>query len=311
MTAFKKISKIGFVFLFLLMLTGCNTRPTGGIPNDSEIELSENADDNIDLKLKYYNANCINLFSDQMTLLYQDYVKVMNPEIGPENEENVPSLFVLDSTQDCALAISKAKELNLAQELDPLAENYLSTLQNAAPLIAQATRYYDQMDYKTDDFVKGKELHPKLMVAFKDFESADATFKSGIQEAQTSLNLRLLESYKKSGLNFEFLVQDTWAKGTTVLNKAEAKPYDALDAEDFTKAVNEYQAALEALEAYLLEHPEQAAFAEAFQEGAWEYMDEAKLLMSRKRENLPYDQLEGNAKLMRDEYEWWQDDYFL
>ncbi len=310
MNSFKKTSKIVFAFLFLFVLTAC-TRPTGGIPNSSDVELSQVEDENIDLKLKYYSANCINLFSGQMKLLQQDYVKVMNPELGPENEENVPSLFVLDSTQDCALAIAQAKELNLAQELDPLAENYLSTLQNAAPLIAQATRYYDQMDYKTDDFEKGKELHPKLMVAFEDFEKADANFKKSIQQIQTSINLRFLESYKKAGLNFEFLVQDAWIKGTALLNKAEAEAYDTLDTEDYTKAVNEYQAALEALEAYLLEHPEQAALAEVFQEGAWEYMDEAKQLMSRKREGLPYDQLEGNANLMRNQYEWWQDDYFL
>ncbi len=227
------------------------------------------------------------------------------------SEENVPSLFVLDSTQDCALAIAKAKELNLAQELDPLAERFLLTLQTIDPLIAQATRYYDQMDYKMDDFAKGKELHPKLMVAFEDFEKAEADFRKGIQKIQTAVDLNFLESYKNEGRDFEFLIQDAWIKGTSLLNKAEAEAYDSLDTEIFVVAIDEYQVALEALDAYLLEHQEQLVLAEGFQESAWAYMDEAKQLMNRKKENLPYDEFEGNAEKMRDEYEWWQDQYFL
>lgn len=309
MISFKQANKIALVFTFLLVLTAC-TRPTG-IPASPEVELSQEEDENIDLKLKYFNRNCIDIFSGQINMLHEDYMEAFNDDPELMNEENVPYLFELDSPHNCSIAISKAKELNLAQELDPLAEDFLSALQNAIPVINQASRYYDQMDYKMDDFEKGKELHPELMTAFETFEKADTVFRENIQESQSALNLRFLEKYREEGSDFEFMIQDTWIKGTALINKAEAEGYDTLDLEGFMAAVNDYQATLETLDAYLLEHPQQAYLAQDFQEEAWEFMAEAKALMHRKREDQPYDEFEGNAELMRDEYEWWKDEYFL
>ena len=306
-----KISKLVLAFVFLFLLTACTNRPTGGIPNGSKVVLSEDESQNINLKLKYYNKNCIDVFSESLRLLHKDYVMAVHSYSGPLNEENVPSLFELDSSADCALAIQKAKELNLVVELDPLAENYLSALKNASLLVAQANQYYLRMDYKKDGFAEGMALHSKLLNAFEGFEQADDALKENILKTQTTLDLGFLKKYQAEGRSFEFLVQDAWIKGTAVLNKAEASDYDSLDTEAFSILVDQYQLSLDDLDVYLADHPQEAYVAEAFQEGARDYMKEVRDLLNRKKEDLPYDQFEGNAKLMRDQYDWWEDEYFL
>lgn len=50
-----------------------------------------------------------------------------------------------------------------------------------SPLLSEAHDYYQQQDYKDDKLAKGKALHPKMLVAWKDFAASDVRLRDVVE----------------------------------------------------------------------------------------------------------------------------------
>ncbi len=132
------------------------------------------ADQNLTEKLNAY-ADLLNYVSDNVRSSYDRYGQWVDLNAGPTGQErNVYGLYQLNDHAryfDAAqVAYDAQPQIDLDQDFPAFKDAYLKL----KPLLDQAYAYYDQDDYKDDDFAKGKALHNDLVAAFKAFNAANA-----------------------------------------------------------------------------------------------------------------------------------------
>lgn len=101
------------------------------------------------------------------------YLRSVDPDVGPTPESknlSVGEVDVSGCTEPLAEAIAAKPAL---ADLDGAMAAYRTAIEAAAPVINEASTYYEQERHRDDDLAKGKELHPKLMESYKAFSEAD------------------------------------------------------------------------------------------------------------------------------------------
>ncbi|WP_407657927.1 MULTISPECIES: YiiG family protein [Limnobaculum] len=130
---------------------------------------------------------------------YTSWVK--NFEKGPTGKESVVyGLYEIhqNSTNSCKNNITAA--LAIKPELKPMDEiaaNYLAAAETVSAEINELNRYYDQEDYKDDNFAKGKEHNSKLVAAYKAFEPASKAFSQSISKINNERQQARLDKMEK------------------------------------------------------------------------------------------------------------------
>jgi uncharacterized protein DUF3829 len=65
--------------------------------------------------------------------------------------------------------------------IDALARRFARTGQGLIPLLDRARLYYDQKDYKDDDYAKAREMHGPLVAAYRDFHNAAEELRAEVR----------------------------------------------------------------------------------------------------------------------------------
>src|SRR5258708_29189261 len=82
-------------------------------------------------------------------------------------------------------------------DLDKAATAYGTALDAVVPLVNEANKYYEKKNYEDDKFKHAKEMHPALMKALDDFETADDALHREVSKLKTGLSERELAKIEK------------------------------------------------------------------------------------------------------------------
>ncbi len=141
-----------------------------------------------------------NLFFERVRSSRRRYLSwVADPKAGPTcKERHIYGVYTLAKGD---LAFKKVQEANESKphikKLEQAATRLLLALDKLQRLLADASRYYRQKDYKDDGCKKAQKLHPRLMRLFAEFDTNEKVF-SGIVFAEShKLHQRLLARIEK------------------------------------------------------------------------------------------------------------------
>ena len=87
----------------------------------------------------------------------------------------------------------------LMKELDGPAAELIPVAENLNVLLSSAYDYYNAKDYKEDNFVKGQELHKKILAEIPKFEAAAKKFSAALENKETTIIVQELNNAKKNG----------------------------------------------------------------------------------------------------------------
>jgi hypothetical protein len=247
-------------------------------------------DDKLGMKLSGY-IDCINGPSSSVLDSASRYFQWVDREKGLTGKErNVYGLYDHDLHTTCVEGIAKSNDADPDDpELEKAATAWLDAYKAVQPLIHDAYGYYDEEDYKDDDFAKGKEMHDGLVKAFDAFREADLALRNVVAAKNDALQERRLAQLEKDeGRKLRFQQANLMAKAKVLMAATEAPSFEALDLPKLEKALEAYSAALDETEKYVKANEAEAdtvMMFDSFVSEAGDFRKTAKELMRRKRDN--------------------------
>lgn len=257
--------------------------------------VQEKSDDGADPteKINYY-VDCINNFSERALGSYDRYLSWV-PKNGPTGKESIVyGLYTLNGDpQKCIDGLKTARGLAPSYaELDAAGEVYGVALSKVSPLIAEANDYYEQGNYKDDNMAKGKEIHPKLIDAFKALDDSDQKMRTELGKIQDQIDekeLAMLE--KEEGRKLPFLLRNTMYLAKKLLAEGNVADLSKINLDSYKKALDEYEKVYNEMKDYIAANKSEAdsAFISMFPNDAKDFLTSAKELMRRVRDKTPYE----------------------
>jgi Protein of unknown function (DUF3829) len=242
-------------------------------------------------KLQPY-IGCINRLSERAYQSQSRYVEWAGTAATLNTKaRNILGLYEIYDPADCAKGVvagNGAEPRHAA--LEAAGTSYVTSVIALQSILKTANDYYDQGDYKDDKMAKGRELHPKLLAAFKAFDTADTILRGVVEtlndEKQTA-QLAAIEA--REGRGRRYLIESLMIKAKALV-RAETKSEDKkVDVARIVAAVAAYEAALKDLEEYASKNPADK-IGSMFLGNAKSYLISAKELMRRLRDKVPYNE---------------------
>jgi len=206
---------------------------------------------------------------------------------GPTGHERIIyGLYTIYDTTDCRNNVKKANALEPHDAaLEAAATAYAKAATKLELLLKEADDYYTQQDYKDDKMAKGKALHPLLVAAWDDFESADKNLRGGVETINDKRALEKLAAIEQSeGRQARYHVEALMIQAKRVLRAEDSgKP----DLAAITQALADYESIVKAAEQFTGSGGG-AKIGSFFMNNAKSFLVTAKALMRRIRDHVPY-----------------------
>lgn len=200
-------------------------------------------------------VSCYNAINSSVYLSAQRYFNVFpNIETGPTGKEKSFSILTTVTSgiaSDCKVEISDALAIRPEfQPIDSYAKAFVDSVVMLRDISTQIKRYYEQGDYKDDNFEKGKLLHKEYVSAFKEYEKFSVLLVEQIEiynDRRNAEALKELEIKEGKSLNFYMLAIITKAKNINeLLLEQEFNASKAMEeVNDLQKMVDELDALIE------------------------------------------------------------------
>ncbi|WP_319924494.1 YiiG family protein [Xenorhabdus littoralis] len=196
----------------LLTETVQDSSATGKVEQKAKEDRNEPVQDPeevLSAKMQVY-IECYNSLDESINRSIVRYASWINDlEKGPiGNERVVYGLYSVrqDSVTDCLDKIKKVAAMKPElKAIDGIAVNYIESSAKLVPEINVLKRYYEQEDYKDDNFAKGKEKHQQLIAAYQEFEPASVAFSQSIEEINDERQITALRYMEKeSGRTLDY-----------------------------------------------------------------------------------------------------------
>lgn len=267
----------------------------------AEAEARENPpmteDERLGTKLNGY-IGCVNSLSKRVQDSAYHYWGWIDREKGVTGKERHPRgpLTVSDS-RDCRKAVEASAALEPSlPDLEAAGKAYVAAFDVVEPLVKEANTYYDEENFKDDDFAKGKAIHPKLAAAWTAFDSADAALRAQIKSQNEQLQTReLVRIEKEEGRKLRFLSKNVMAEAKKYVVVAHSEPFETLDLAALTAAAEAFELALEETNTYAEAHKEEASSIRqwsSFLGASKDLKKQGKTLARRKRDGQPWTEQE-------------------
>ncbi|REF28805.1 uncharacterized protein DUF3829 [Xenorhabdus cabanillasii] len=151
--------------------------------------------------------NSLDKYIERSIERYASWIKDL--EKGPTgNESVVYGLYSVsqDSVISCQEKIKNVAVMTPAlKPIDHIAVNYIESSAKLVPEINALNRYYDQGDYKDDNFARGKEKHLQLIAAYQVFEPVSEEFSQSIEKINNERQITALQQIEKeNGRTLEY-----------------------------------------------------------------------------------------------------------
>jgi hypothetical protein len=207
-------------------------------------------DDTLVKKTNFYITECYNRYSSRVVDSHNRYASwVKNIDQGPTGKESIVyGLYDVNGDgADCEKAVAAAKGLDPPMpQLDEAADKYVVALKDVITQIRGIYNYYEQEDYKDDNFAKGKSAHAGLMSAFKAFKDANAVFAAQVDKLEDDVAQQELSRLNDQGKRYEALIVESGIKAKKLKNVLQERQFEEIKAdelnaliEDFNKTVDE------------------------------------------------------------------------
>jgi len=210
------------------------------------------SDNSLIKKSNLYITECFNKYSNRVVDSYNRYSSwVKDMEAGPTGkEQNIYGLYDLNGDgTDCANAVASAKLLDPdLPEVEDAADQYVVALKEVTSQIKGIYKYYEQEDYKDDNFAKGKVAHPALIAAFKDFKNVNDDFSSAVDKLEDQVAEQELAKLKgESGKEFDYFVVDSGIKAKKIKTLLKTKGFEEITADELTPLIEDFEKTIESL----------------------------------------------------------------
>lgn len=218
-----------------------------------------------------------------------------DPRTGPTGKEQYVSGIIdidvpYNKCQKNITAVSALKP-ELAP-IDKLAVPYINSVIDMKKIISKMNKYYQQQDYKDDNFAQGKALHAEFLKALTTFEPASEAFSAAIHEVNNRRQeeqLKKIEEQEGKSANYYSL--------SIMLNSKKINQMLEPDKFDTDSAMKQVKALGEQIEQLKSKLAEAQMSNTTFVDAAEQYLLAAKNRVRRVRDNTPLD--DGEAVLMR------------
>ncbi len=255
-------------------------------PPPGETESPENS---LTKKTNFYISECFNKYSNRVVESYNRYALwVKNIEQGPTGKETlVYGLYDVNGDgTDCEKAITSAKQLEPSMpEIEDVADKYVVALKDVIAQIREVEKYYEQEDYKDDNFEKGKKAHPALLQAFKAFREVNTEFADQVDNLEDQVASEELERLRGvSGKRYQFLVVESGIKAKKIKTLLQDKTFEQITADELTPLIEDFDATVEELKA----DSTKKVMAGSYVRTCEEFTKASKEMMRRIRDKKPF-----------------------
>lgn len=269
-----------------------NSGPAYPTPGNSG-DPSPTGDEALTAKSNLYISKCVNTYSNSVMNSYQRYTSwLRDPKAGPTGKETlVYGLYeIRGDGADCVAAVDEAKNTEPEMpELEAAADKYVAALKETASQVKNVYEYYDQEDYKDDNFEKGKASHPSLMAAFEAFRTANEAFTLEVDKLEDQVAQNRLEQYRNDPTKkFAFAATDFSIKAKKAMTYAARTPYTDMSADTLQSHAEELETALSTMRA----NTPDGGMGGMFVSGGENFVKAVKELMRRVREKKPFTGME-------------------
>ncbi len=242
-------------------------------------------------KTNSYISDCYNRYSNRIIDSHNRYrLWVKNIDQGPTGKESIVyGLYDVNGDgSDCEKAVASAKGIEpLMPELDEAADKYVVALKEVITAIRDVYQYYEQEDYKDDNFAKGKSSHAGLMAAFTKFKDANTVFASEVDKLEDQVAESELDRLNDAGKQYEALVVESGIKAKKIKNLVAGKEFSQISADELNTMIEDFSATIEQLKA-----DSSKPMASSYARSCDEFMKAAKEMMRRIRDKQPFTDFE-------------------
>lgn len=270
--------------------TGTDASGTATGTAESASAGDEEADNDLSNKLGKY-IDCLNSVTPNVTSSRDRYFRWVDEKAGLTGKEtSVQGLSTLHSTEYCVKYIDEAKTLKPAlAEIETAAEAYKTHLAEFTKLVKTAADYYEQGNYKDDQFAKGKEYHTQLVAGFDKFKTLNEALDTKVTKMNDEVSARRLARLEKDpSAKFEFLYAKAMAEGKSLIKFADIETLDALQMDPYSKQLAAFETSVTELDGYADSHKEEASKVSGMSSligDMKEFLKASKELQRRKRDN--------------------------
>ncbi|GEM_PF-5472673 len=250
------------------------------------------------VKINAY-VTCFNAINNSVYLSAERYFKAF-PDVknGPTGKEKSPGSFIAVNSSlasDCKVEVSDALAIHPEfQPIDYYARSFVDSIGILEDVSKQILRYYEQGDYKDDNFDKGKQLHKEFVSAFDEYKNFSHLLVEQIElynDSRSEEALKELEIKEGKSLNFYMLAIITKAKHiNNLLSEKEFNANKAInEANDLQKMLDELSTLIEVKRA---EGNRPASSYSFMVSNGNKYITAAKQRIRRLKDKVPYDKYE-------------------
>ena len=264
------------------------TAPSPDIPTRPGSDKDENS---LVKKTNFYISDCYNRYSNRIIDSHNRYrLWVKNIDQGPTGKETIVyGLYdVSGDGSDCEKAVASAKGLEpLMPELDSAADTYVVALKEVITAIRGVYQYYEQEDYKDDNFAKGKSSHAGLMAAFEKFKDANTAFAAEVDKLEDDVAEKELTRLNDAGKKYEALIVESGIKAKKIKNLIKGNDFMQISPDELNTLIEDFNVTLEQLKA-----DNSKPMAGTYTRACDEFMKAAKEMMRRIRDKKPFTDFE-------------------
>jgi Protein of unknown function (DUF3829) len=249
--------------------------------------------DGLTEKTNLYIKQCVNKYSNSVMDSYRRYASwLRDVDRGPTGkEDNVYGLYDINSDgQDCLDAIKKAKSMEPEMaEAETSADGYATALKEVITQIKAIYPYYNHEDYKDDGFQRGKEAHPALLRAFKNFEQANKSFDAEVDKLEDAVaHQRLDDLQGDSSKKYEYLVVDTGIKSKNIIRYVQRTEFPQIKVDDLQPMIDDFEKSVDELKSAAGSRPMGSIYLSSCDD----FLKASKELMRRVRDKKPFTDFE-------------------
>ena len=249
------------------------------------------SDNDIVKKTNFYISDCYNRYSNRIVDSHNRYsMWVKNLDQGPTGKESIVyGLYdVSGDGSDCEKAVASAKGMEpLMPELDKAADDYVVALKEVITAIRGVYPYYEQEDYKDDNFAKGKASHAGLMDAFKKFKEVNAVFAAEVDKLEDEVSEKELARLNDAGQTYDALIVESGIKAKKIKNVISAKKFEQITADELNPLIEDFGTTVDQMRA-----DDSKPMASSYVRSCDNFTKASKELMRRIRDKKPFTDFE-------------------
>ncbi len=215
-TGCKKLLKKG---LQSALADAGTTTTAGGTAGAGAANAADDPDDLLEDKIQAYIV-CQNSLSSDIYDSRNRYFQWVSPDKPLTGKERYQyGLYKVESKEatECSQNVAKAKAMPPKNpKLEALGDEFAASAAEIATLNEQAYKYYEDKNWRDDNWAKGKELDPKLKAAWKRFQKVDHDLHDELGGITKPLaRRRLAQIEKEDGKKF------LWHRRNTLMTARE------------------------------------------------------------------------------------------